>query len=170
MIGTIEDSNLAAVRDPAMRTPQVIVVQLLATRRFEGVYIVTLGVDARHDVLDGAVFSRCVQGLKDKKQAPAVLCIELLLHGGQESGGLLQKFQGFVLGAERAGVGRIMVLQTKVGVLLDGVRLDQAPSVLEQIVLFHGLEAYGAASCFGGTGSTRIVPIMPPSSCCRMWQ
>jgi len=30
-------------------------------------------------------------------------------------------------------------------------------------------EAIGTA-VDGAAGSTRIVPIMPPSSCCRMWQ
>ena len=54
-------------------------IEVLGRRRLEGVDLTALWVDARHDVLDGAIFAGRVHGLKNQQYSPFVLRVKLVL-------------------------------------------------------------------------------------------
>ena len=49
----------------------------------EADHLAALRVDARHDVLDGAVLARRIHGLEDQQERPAVVGVEEVLLGAQ---------------------------------------------------------------------------------------
>ena len=54
-------------------------VELLGARVLEAVHLAALGIDARHDVTDGAVLARGVHGLEDQEQRVAIVRVENVL-------------------------------------------------------------------------------------------
>jgi hypothetical protein len=58
-------------------------IQLLNRRRLERSDLAALRIDARHNVLDGAVLAGGVHGLKDEQHGPAILRIERVLQLGE---------------------------------------------------------------------------------------
>ena len=85
----------------------------------------SLRIDARHDVLDRAVFAGRVHRLEDEQQGPAVLCIEHVLLFGEPRGAGLEEFRRLALfHLQAAGVTRIEVLQPKALAFGDAVRGD----------------------------------------------
>ena len=60
-------------------TPEKIVIQFRRTRVLEAEYLAALRIDAGHHVLDGAVLSGRVHGLKDQQHRIAVGCVVKLL-------------------------------------------------------------------------------------------
>ena len=63
--------------------PQEIVVQFFGRRRLERIHLAALRIDARHDVLDGAVLAGRVHRLEDQQHRPAVVGVESILQFGQ---------------------------------------------------------------------------------------
>ena len=79
--------------------------------RLEGKNLAALRIDSGHHVLDGAVFSGRIHGLKDQQQAPAVVGVELVLQFGHAGHALGQELFGVLLGVQLGGVGGIVVLE-----------------------------------------------------------
>ena len=79
VVRAIEDTDVPALRQTQRRAPEKIVLQLLRGRLLEGVHLTTLRIDAGHHVLDGSVFSSGVHSLKNQKQRPEILGVELVL-------------------------------------------------------------------------------------------
>ena len=71
VVGTIEDADPPAFRQPAGRAPQKIVLQFLGARLFEAEHLAALRIDPGHDVPDGAVLAGRVHPLKDQQQGVA---------------------------------------------------------------------------------------------------
>ena len=85
----------------------------------------SLRIDARHDVIDRAVFAGRVHRLEDEQQGPAVLGIEHILLFGQPRGAGLEEVRGLGLFyLQAAGVTRIEVLQPEALACGDAVRGD----------------------------------------------
>lgn len=59
--------------------------------------LAALGVDARHDVLDGSVFAGGVHGLKNEEQPPLILGIEFFLKFGEKRNAIFEGDLGFFL-------------------------------------------------------------------------
>src|SRR4029453_4696019 len=108
-----EDANPAALRQHAETTPQVIVVEIVRGRDAKGVHLTPLWIDARHHVLDGAVLSSRINGLKNKDYRPPILGVEPFLQLGERLDTGCQQLLGnaFVLPLELARIGRVDVLQ-----------------------------------------------------------
>ena len=68
---------MAALGQMPRGAPQEIMLQFIRGGDFEGVDLAAFRVHSRHDVLDGAVFAGCIQGLEDQQQSPTVLGVEL---------------------------------------------------------------------------------------------
>ena len=66
-------------------------LQLFAVGLFKTCHLHTLGVQAGHHVLDGAVLARSVHGLQDEDQPFASIGVKSIL----QSGHFLQVFGGF---------------------------------------------------------------------------
>src|ERR1700752_3412907 len=79
LIAAIEDPDVPAVGQALHAAPEVIVVEILGGRRFEGMDLAALRIDAGHHMLDGAILAGGIQGLKDRQYRPFVLRVELVL-------------------------------------------------------------------------------------------
>ena len=68
-------------RSGRLRTlaPQKIVLEFDRIWMLGTEHLTTLGIDPGHDMLDGAVFSRCVHCLKDQQDGITIGCVEQLL-------------------------------------------------------------------------------------------
>jgi len=64
------------VRQAADRAPKKIVLQFLSTRLLKTENLAALRIDARHHVLDGAVFASGVHALKNQQHRIAIVSIE----------------------------------------------------------------------------------------------
>ena len=67
VVRAIEDADAAAFRQVLEGPPEKVVVEVLGAGLLERRHLAALGVDARHDVLDGAVFAGGVQRLKNQQ-------------------------------------------------------------------------------------------------------
>src|SRR6516162_4720322 len=137
VIAPIENANVPAVRQAFHTAEEKIVVEVLRSRRLEGKDLAALGVDAGHDVLDGAILAGCVHGLKNQQHSPFVLRVQLVL---QLREGLDTKSQrlfraGFGLGLQSQGVIWVHILQPKLCAVSNAKRLCKLVSSLQQ--LFH---------------------------------
>src|SRR5215475_12437611 len=63
IVTAIEDTDAAAFGQALQTTPQVVVVQVFARRRFKGIDLTSLRVDTRHNVLDRSVLAGRIHGL-----------------------------------------------------------------------------------------------------------
>ena len=107
------------------RPPQEIVVELLRRRRLERIHLAALRIDARHHVLDGAVFPGGVHRLEDQQHRPAVLRVELFLQLLQPGHTPLQPLLGLLPRGNRARVAGIHILQAESAAVLHSVGLGQ---------------------------------------------
>ena len=73
IITAIENSDLTPVRQTFHAAPEIIMVQILARRRFERIYLAALWIYARQDMLDRAILASRVHCLKDQEHRPLVL-------------------------------------------------------------------------------------------------
>ena len=83
VVAAVEDADAAALGQALHAAPEVVVVEILAGRRLEGVDLAALRVDAGHDVLDRAVLAGRVHRLEDQQHRPAVLRVEHVLQLGE---------------------------------------------------------------------------------------
>ena len=72
IVGTVEDANSSAFRQTASRAPEKIMVQFLRTGMLETEHLTSLGIDPRHHVSDGAVFSGGVNSMQYQQQGMTV--------------------------------------------------------------------------------------------------
>src|SRR5271155_4032370 len=169
VVGTVEDSDFAARRHAAVRAPKKIVGQFLCRRRLERMYIDALRIHARHDVLDGAVFSGGVHRLHDDQQTPGALCVEHLLQLGEQRNALLQPLFGFRL-VFRVQVVRVVwpvILQPKILTGSDDVGFDEFAAVLQfwccHFRSWQKTMRFGGAYCGRAALDRRVQRIMPPT-------
>jgi hypothetical protein len=115
------------------------VVEFFRRRLLEREYLAALRIDARHDVLDRAVFAGRVHRLKDEQQGPAILGVEHVLLLRQQCNAALQDFCGFALfQLQAARVARIEILEPEALALGDAEWVD---------VLLYTLEAFFFFAC-----------------------
>ena len=79
VIGTVKDAYPAPARQTTRRAPKKVVIQFLRARMFEAVNFAALRIDARHDVLDRAVFSGGVHRLENEKNRITIRGVEEIL-------------------------------------------------------------------------------------------
>ena len=75
----VEDADAAAFGEVAGGSPQEVVLQFGRAGVLEAGHLAALGVDAGHDVLDGAVLAGSVHRLEDQQDGMAVGRVEKLL-------------------------------------------------------------------------------------------
>src|SRR4029453_14660743 len=117
----------------AETTPQVIVVEIVRGGDAKGVHLTPLWIDARHHVLDGAVFSSPIDGLKNQEDRPPILGVEPFLQLGEGLDTGRQQLLGnaLVLPLELARIGRVHVLQPEAAPIADAIlfrKLSRAPN------------------------------------------
>src|SRR6267378_2087093 len=110
VIRTVEDAYLSARRNALMSAPEILVIQFLVAERLERVDVATLQVHTGHDVLDRAVFSGGIHGLKDQQQCPAVLSIEFFLHVAKQAYTSLQNVFAVLFAFDSVRVGGVVIL------------------------------------------------------------
>src|SRR3979411_851939 len=113
VIRTVEDADFPALRQPARRPPQKIMVQFFGRGLFETGYLARLWVYSGHHMLDQAVFARRIHGLDDQQYGPLVLRVESFLQISHHGHALLQEFVGFLFGMDSSSVAGIVVFQSK---------------------------------------------------------
>ncbi len=148
VVRAVEDTDFAALGDDFVVAPEIVVVQFFSARGFEGVHVATLWIDAGHDVLDGAVLSGGIHGLKDEEEGPAVLGVEFFLHVAEAGDAVFEEALRAALVLDAAGFGGVVILQAKLFTFGDAVRLDDARGFFQQFVVFHS-----AGSVVQGRGS-----------------
>jgi hypothetical protein len=79
VVAPVENANVTAIRQVFHAAPEVIMVKFISTRGLEGIQLAALRVDARHDVLDGALLAGGVHGLKNQQHGPFVLGVKLVM-------------------------------------------------------------------------------------------
>src|SRR5262249_1781419 len=79
VIAAIENAEVPLVGQALHAAPEKIVVEVFGRRRLEGKNLAALRVHARQDVLDSAILSGGVHGLKNQQQSPFVLRVKLVL-------------------------------------------------------------------------------------------
>ena len=105
-------------------------IEFFGRGRFEGKHLAALRVDSRHDVLDHAVFSSSVHGLKDQQERPAILRVQFVLQFGELLDALFQKLVGFFLGLHAGSVCRIVILEAEMLSVFYTKRLYQLAGYL----------------------------------------
>src|SRR5215472_13202185 len=109
VVGTVEDSDMAAFRKHNGCAPEKIVLQFPVRWCLEGMHLATLRIYARHHVLDSAVLTGCVHGLKNEQKRPCILGVELVLQFGGSSDLLQQSLLCVLLGLPVPRIVRIKV-------------------------------------------------------------
>jgi hypothetical protein len=79
VIGSIEDADPPAFRQIARGAPEKIVLQFRGTWMLEAEYLAALRIDPGHHVLDGAILSGRIEGLKNQQNRVVIGCVEKLL-------------------------------------------------------------------------------------------
>ena len=79
VIRTVENADAPALWQVPRCAPKKIMIQLLRTRLLERMHLHALRVEARHHVLDHAVFAGGIHRLQDDEHGPAVVGVQLLL-------------------------------------------------------------------------------------------
>src|SRR6266478_7283461 len=109
VIGAVEDADLSPLGDTLVSPPKIFVVQFLAAGRLERKDLAALGVHARHYMLDDAVFSGGIHGLKNQQQRPAILGIKFFLHVTEQAYTTLQDVFSVLFALDPICVGGIAV-------------------------------------------------------------
>ena len=104
VVGAVEDADAAAFGEVAGAAPEEVVVELFGGGLFEAEDLAALGVDAGHDVLDGAVFAGGVHGLEEDQDGVGVCGVEELLGFGELGAVLVKDRDGLEFGGFLAGV------------------------------------------------------------------
>ena len=104
-------------------------LQFQFRRGLKGVHLAALRIDSRHHVLDGAIFSSRIHGLKDQKNRPAVLGIELILQLRRAGDAQQQSLLGMLLGFPMPRVRRIKIFQAEMFPTLHSESLRQLVSL-----------------------------------------
>lgn len=79
VVRTVENTDTTPLRQALVCPPKKIVVKFFRAWMLEAKDLTSLGVDARHDVLDGSIFASSIHSLKNQKQRNGVVRIEELL-------------------------------------------------------------------------------------------
>ena len=106
VVGTIEDADAAALGGCAGISPEEVMAELFGRRVLEAGDLATLRVEARHDVLDGAILTCGIHGLKDDEDRPLIGGVEAVLDCG-ECGDVLRKHflgESFAVGFGELGI------------------------------------------------------------------
>ncbi len=102
IVGAVENADPAAFRKVTCGAPQEVVLQLRGARMLEAEYLASLGVDARHHMLDGAVLPRRIHGLEDQEHRVAVRRVQQFLAGAQLRNVTCEHLLVFILRVVRA--------------------------------------------------------------------
>src|SRR5712691_3644072 len=81
-------------------------------RHFKGHNLCPLRIHSRHDMLDGAVFSRSVQRLKDDQQSVRVLGVKCVLKLCQPANVLFQSDCRLITTLVLSSIGRMVILES----------------------------------------------------------
>ena len=139
VVAAVENPDASAFRQVLLAAPEIIMVELLTARSFEGSDLATLRIDARHHMLDRAVFSCRIHRLKHQKHRPAVLGVKFVLQLRElldtAPQGILQA--RLVSRVETPGISRINVLKVEFFPVGDAVGFRELPSGLEDFLRFH---------------------------------
>ena len=98
VVGAIEDADAASFGELAVGAPEEVVLELFGAGLLEAVDVAAFGVDAAHDVADGAVFAGGVHALEDEKEGVAVGAVEKLLLIAQLGDMLFEQGAVFLFG------------------------------------------------------------------------
>ena len=112
VVGAVEDDDLAGTGQHAHRSPEKVMHPLDVGRRFEAADEDALRVDARHDVLDRAVFAGGVEGLEDDDDRVFAAGPQQVLRGGQAGDVFQQRHLGLVFVLEARRERGIEILET----------------------------------------------------------
>src|ERR1700722_6543110 len=125
IIRAVEDADVSAFRKVDRGAPQKVMLQLALRWSVEGIYLSSLGVDSGHDVLDDAVFSGRIHGLKNQQQGPGILRVELVLQICGTGNSLLQSLIRMFLRIPVRCIGGIEILEAKMLSALHAVTFGQ---------------------------------------------
>src|SRR5712664_201667 len=73
IVGSVEDTDAALLGKTLRGAPKEVVIQFLRRGGLKRVHLATQWIYSRHHMLNGAVFSGCVHGLKDQQQGPTIV-------------------------------------------------------------------------------------------------
>src|ERR1700730_6935175 len=147
VIGTVENTDLAALGNYLVTSPHKIVIKLFGAGSFERPYIAALGIHSGHHMTDQPVFPGRVHALNDYQQSPAVLRVEFLLQMSQYLDAMLQQAMSFVLVLQPPGVSRIVVFQTKLVALRYTVWRRKLVCFFSEFFGFHSVAVSVAGDC-----------------------
>ncbi len=91
VVGPVEDPDPPPLREALGVAPHEVVGEVLGRGLLEREDLTALRIDARHDVLDGAVLAGRVHGLENEQQRPAILGGEDVLFLCEPLGSALEK-------------------------------------------------------------------------------
>ena len=99
---------------------------IFLTRLLERVHFASLGVDARHDVLDGAILACRIHRLKNYQHRPAILGVKTLLQLRQQVDAFRQQLPGlFFVDVQSSSVRRITFGKSKLIRFVDTEAIDE---------------------------------------------
>lgn len=111
VVRSVENTGPSTLGQALGITPEKVVIEIRPRRLLERENLAALGIDPRHDVLDGAVR---VYGLKHEQQRPAVLGVEHVLLFCEPLGAALQQVGRLALvQPQPTGIAGIEILQPK---------------------------------------------------------
>src|SRR5262249_18441052 len=120
-------------------TPHEVVIEVFPRGLLEREHLAALRIDARHDVLDGAVLAGRIHRLKDEQQRPAVLGVEHVLLFGEPLDAAREQISCLALAQlKTARVTRIDTLQTKAFALGDAEWFKIFLDAIEDFSSRHG--------------------------------
>ena len=141
VVRTVEDADPPALGQVSDVAPHEVMVELLRRGLLERGHLAPLRIDARHDVLDRAVFAGRVHRLEDQQQGPAVLGVEHVLLFRQPRGAALEELRSLALvQLQAAGVTRIEVVQPEALAFGNAERVDVLPYEVANFFSRHGRE------------------------------
>ena len=97
IVRAVEDADAPALRQPNIRAPQEVVLELGGAGLLEAFHVASLRIDARHDVPNRAILAGRVHALKDDQQRVAIGAVEQLLLIAQRGDVLLEQGAIFLL-------------------------------------------------------------------------
>lgn len=123
VVGAVEDTDAATLRQVASRTPEEVMLQFPRTWMLKAEDLAALGVDARHHMANSAIFACGIHRLKHQQQGVPVRCIEQALLVTQLLDvfsqplvvGLLRLVQGVDLGGPEAEVDPVTLAEPECG-------------------------------------------------------